>query len=531
MRSKTALALPGGWIMTWSTWGRWTVRSLRVAALTGGLALGTSAAFAQFPAAPPSSVAAATKKTFTKNTAFNLPIQMDERVRASLREVQLHVKTGVGDWVRQETVSPQTQFFTYRAPQDGEYWFALVTVDRLGKAVPADINAEPPKLRVVVDTRAPVLETTMGMEGNEPVLRVNIADANPDPQSVRAFVVTEQGERALTPLQGQTGQAAFRLSPSDLNAPIRVMASDLCGNLATKDISGRDLVGAGAPIRNDQVVQVSNPAPLQTLPPAYNPPPVPPMYAPPLQTTSNISNTSYRPPVDSGDRPANRKIINTTHASIDYRIDTVGQSGVGRVDIWMTPDRGQRWDKIAEDHDKHTPAEIDLPGDGLFGIRLAITNGNGFGGRAPKSGDRPSFFIEVDTLSPNLQMQPVEIVPGSGAVNIRWTCADPNLGPEPIGIYFRTRTDAAWQPIARNLRNDGAYQWAFPKDLGGDFFLKMEAVDLAGNVTKVETPLKVDIIEPEATLLDVTGLPNRGQSLTPTPLPPSQPMIAPGRNP
>src|SRR5262245_20897625 len=108
--------------MDMKNWRRWTVRSLRAAALTTTIA-GGSAAFAQYHAAPAAnqaSPAAATKKTFTKNTTFNLPIQMEERVRATLREVQLYVKTGASDWVRQETVSPYTPHFTYRVPQDGE---------------------------------------------------------------------------------------------------------------------------------------------------------------------------------------------------------------------------------------------------------------------------------------------------------------------------------------------------------------------------------------------------------------------------
>src|SRR5690348_224754 len=100
--------------MDMSTFGRWTkrwwtVRSLRVAALTAGLGLGglalTSVATAQNGPArsgPDHSWNGGAKKTFTKNTTFHLPIQMDEKVRAQLREVQLYVKNGTSDWVRQE---------------------------------------------------------------------------------------------------------------------------------------------------------------------------------------------------------------------------------------------------------------------------------------------------------------------------------------------------------------------------------------------------------------------------------------------
>ncbi len=80
-------------------------------------------------------------------------------------------------------------------------------------------------------------------------------------------------------------------------------------------------------------------------------------------------------------------ILNSTHATIDYRIDQVGPSGVGKVEVYLTGDGGQNWQRLQEDKDKRSPAEIDLPGEGLFGIRLAITNGNGFGGTPPTHGD------------------------------------------------------------------------------------------------------------------------------------------------
>ncbi len=508
--------------MDMSKWGRWTVRSLRVAVLTAGLVGGTAAVLAQTPVGPASSPAATMKKTFTKNTSFNLPIQFqDERVRGTLKEVQLYVKSGSSDWVRQEVVSPQSTHFTYRVPQDGEYWFALVTVDRAGKASPSDINAAPPALRVIVDTRPPALDTGIAMEGGEQVLRVNVIDANPNPQSVQAFILTEQGDRALTPMPGQPG--AFRLSPGDLNSTIRVTAADLCGNQTSKDLPGR--------AESSQVMPVSNPPAQQAaLPPAYYPQAAPPNVYTPPPMQGNINNTVYRPGIDT-DRPGNRKIINTTHASVDYRIDTVGPSGIGRVDIYLSPDKGQTWSKIAEDLDKRSPAEIDLPGEGLFGIRLAVTNGNGFGGKAPKSGDRPSFFIEVDATSPFVQLQPIDMVNGSGAIDIRWTASDNNMAPEPVSLFFRTRPDSNWQPIARNIKNDGVYRWTFPREIGAQFFMKLEVADLAGNVTKVETPTPIllDMTEPEATLVDVTGIQNRGAPGTNVPNSPP-PNVVPGRN-
>ncbi len=231
-------------------------------------------------------------------------------------------------------------------------------------------------------------------------------------------------------------------------------------------------------------------------------PPPPGTPVAPLNLPAHIAPT----PLERGDRPAGRKIINTTNVQIDYRIDTVGPSGVGRVDIYMTGDRGMTWVKLGEDADKQSPAHVALPGEGVYGIRLAIVNGNGFGGRAPHAGDRPQLYVEVDASAPRVVLQSHALVPNLGAIDIHWTALDANLTAEPVSIFFRTPAAAGWLPIARNLKNDGAYRWTLPPDIAGQVDLMVEATDLAGNRTQVETPtpIALDRTEPEATLVDVT---------------------------
>ena len=269
--------------------------------------------------------------------------------------------------------------------------------------------------------------------------------------------------------------------------------------------------------------------------PDFIPPGAPPVIATPPSSPISVprfspdgSRRQRRPAqhapssMPSSDKPADRKILNTTTAQLEYRIDTVGPSGISRVDIYITRDRGQSWEKLAEDTNKRSPVSINLPGEGLYGVRLAITNGNGFGGRAPKSGDRPQYVVEVDATSPRVEFHPYEIV--NGAIDIRWSASDANLGPEPVNLFYRARADQSWQPIARNVKNDGVYRWAFPPEIGGQVFVKLEVADLAGNMTKVETPtpIMLDQTEPEATLLDVVGL-NRGPAAQPVSMPPTMP--------
>lgn len=258
------------------------------------------------------------------------------------------------------------------------------------------------------------------------------------------------------------------------------------------------------------------------------PPTAPPNTAPIAAPAAAPAAAPIAAPI--GEKPQGRKLLNTTNAQIDYRIDTVGPSGVGRVDVYMTPDRGQTWVKVGEDTDKQSPANVNLPGEGLFGIRLAITNGNGFGGRAPKSGDRPQFYVEVDATSPTVVIQPYEMVPNAGAIDLKWTAMDGNLAPEPVSLFYRGRPDSQWLPIAQNIKNEGSHRWLFPANVPPQIYLKLEVIDLAGNITKVETPspILLDQTEPEATLVDVTGINRQAPApVTPVSLPSAAPTVIP----
>ena len=51
------------------------------------------------------------------------------------------------------------------------------------------------------------------------------------------------------------------------------------------------------------------------------------------------------------------------------------------------------------------------------------------------------------------------------------------------------------------------YGWTFPRDQGGQFFVRLEVVDLAGNVCRCESPMPVmlDMTEPQAQVVGITG--------------------------
>src|SRR5262245_57537652 len=91
-------------------------------------------------------------KAYLNKGTIQLPIQVDDRARPKIGEVHLYVREGVqGTWSFEEKAPGTQTLFTYRAHQEGEYWFSVVIVDRSGRTIPADVNSEPPGMIVVVD--------------------------------------------------------------------------------------------------------------------------------------------------------------------------------------------------------------------------------------------------------------------------------------------------------------------------------------------------------------------------------------------
>lgn len=507
----------------------------------------------------------------TNKTVFNLPVKIDDRNRAGLREIRLYVKSGAADWVQQEAGKPDIKSFSYRVPQDGEYWFSVATVDKAGVSMPADISREPPGLRVLVDTVPPIVELkpVVGPDGKAN-LKCVLQDANPDFQSLKvSYRMADGREMVLVPEVGAPGTFMVT-NPEIWTRPVHVEAKDRCGNLVQHDFQLQNpLAQAGPPpaalppsaplpgalppvsanamplhppstpldvvaLKPDLPVMSTpepgpipppanvwqtpphNPLhetpPLQSLPPQQREPaPLPFNDSPPASGITQVAATqtvpNYTAPKSA--RPAdNRRLLNTVRAVLEYRIDDVGPSGVSKVEVWMTGDEGRTWRRLQEDFDRRSPAEVNLPGEGVYGIRLAVTNGNGFGGSPPKSGDEATSCLEIDTTVPFVQLRDIDPLAKNGNLTICWAANDKNMSPEPVSLYYRTRRDGPWQVMAVNLPNSGSYQWAFPRQMGGQFFIRIEVRDEAGNIARAETnePITLDLAEPRASVVNVTGI-------------------------
>jgi hypothetical protein len=237
-----------------------------------------------------------------------------------------------------------------------------------------------------------------------------------------------------------------------------------------------------------------------------------------------VDNTGMAPKLP--DLPAKRHLDNHTHVFLDYQIEKAGVSGVGRVEIWHTRDLGQTWLKLGEDANRKGQAEIDLPGEGVYGLTVIVSNGRGFGANPPKPGDTPDWWIEVDMTKPQAELLNVRTNPNGddGSLHITWLAKDKNLHPEPIDLSYAVNRQGPWLPIAKSLKNDGLYRWAPTAVMGTHAFVRLTVHDLAGNTASSESAQPValdDLSRPHGRLVGVSTIPRTTLGNGPSPLPPS----------
>ncbi len=95
---------------------------------------------------------------YHKSRSFRIPFNVDPAERSRLKEVQLWVSKDSGfDWKPNTTTTPDRPSFTFKAAEDGEFWFAVRTLDTQGRLYPSDDEQVEPSMKVVVDTKPPSL--------------------------------------------------------------------------------------------------------------------------------------------------------------------------------------------------------------------------------------------------------------------------------------------------------------------------------------------------------------------------------------
>lgn len=420
---------------------------------------------------------------FFPHRQFKIPFKNDQKA-LGVTQVRLYVSNDQGrSWQFTATAAPDEQAFRFSTPQDGYYWFAVQTVDGQGKLHPPATEDLKPSLRVIVDSTPPSVQVqTLPPRGGEIGVKWEVRDENLDLSLPDALRVEYRfaGASAWIPLAIPPGASQIYWNPH-ANTPIevRVLARDRAGNVGEEKITIRPGGGAGVPFQN---------------------------------------------PVPQADpfRDLERKFVNSKQISLSYDLRDVGPSGVSAIELWYTLYQGRAWNKLTEypidlknagEANQTKKLTFEVNDEGVYGITLVAKSGVGLGERAPQPGDRPQFWIEVDLTRPIVQIQDITVGAGldKGKLTIGWSARDKNLGPAPIRLSYAEQPTGPWQPIADKLannlgNNNGRYTWKMPEMLPYQFYVKVEATDLAGNIGEAVTleRVKVDLSLPKAHIRDVS---------------------------
>ena len=115
--------------------------------------------------------------------------------------------------------------------------------------------------------------------------------------------------------------------------------------------------------------------------------------------------------------------------------------------------------------------------------------------------------VEVDLTRPVVRLLDLVVGRGQdqGNLIITWSATDKNLGTAPISLSYADKLDGPWTPIARTEANTGRYVWRMHEDVPYQFYVRVEAMDRAGNVGAAETtrPIIVDLSQPKVQVIGV----------------------------
>jgi hypothetical protein len=217
-------------------------------------------------------------------------------------------------------------------------------------------------------------------------------------------------------------------------------------------------------------------------PPADLPPP------PPIMPASRNTTSALKPSEIEKPAAGSHTVINTRTCSINYQLDG-GARLTNRTDFWASADAGRTWTKLQDASHGVPPAKLTMPGDGVYGIRIRPGGGN----KPPEQGEEPDCVIEIDTTNPAVNLLPPTFTAEDRTMILTWTAADTNLLSNSISLYYSQGKDGPWEVIVSGYKNEGVYRWTVPTTLTGPVYLRLEAMDRAGNVGRMELPSPVAI--------------------------------------
>lgn len=215
--------------------------------------------------------------------------------------------------------------------------------------------------------------------------------------------------------------------------------------------------------------------------------------------------------------------VNSRSFELEYEIVSIGASGVGKVEIWSTLDGGRTWTRFGEGDPNLKSVTVELEKllahlqvsvrkEGLFGFKVVVESKNGSRGEAPRSGDAPDIWVQVDLTKPKGALVSAEQFSNSSgqpeSLQIRWEASDDMLGSRPIALLMSESSEGPWSLIQSGLENTGTYDWKLGDRVPSRIFLRLTIRDLAGNEQTItaQEPVVLEQIKPAGRVRGVRSL-------------------------
>lgn len=220
----------------------------------------------------------------------------------------------------------------------------------------------------------------------------------------------------------------------------------------------------------------------------------------PAPTTAD----NFPPPAKTTSR---QRIVNTGKFQIGYKVEDVGPSGLGGVELFVTQDRGRKWWKYGDDPDQQSPFDVEVPQDGEYGFAVRARSGVGLADDPPAPNETPDIVVTVDQTPPTLEMLPVRQGTGSQLkqLQLRWRISDSHPADQPVALFYAASLSGPWETISSWKADTGEHVWTVTPGVPSQVYFRIIARDAAGNLTQEQTPrpVIVDLSRPSARIVDI----------------------------
>ena len=147
------------------------------------------------------------------------------------------------------------------------------------------------------------------------------------------------------------------------------------------------------------------------------------------------------------------------------------------------------WKRAEAKPQRQGPYILEVEEEGLYGFKLIARNSQGRGESPPRAGDPPQVWVLVDLTRPAVKIRAARLMqePDGSKLELAWTVADKNLGRWPVTLLYAEQPEGPWLLLAANLECTGSCQKKLPPTMPKRFLVRVEAIDIAGNLGADQT--------------------------------------------